>query len=302
MINRKTIYDGHTKTLFEGPEDGLLIQHFKDTMRPFTIFDDKKKPKDAPKKVKKSNVTSIGGATDSDVEDKDLIFGKGVLNNRISAYLMTQLDEIGVPTHFIKVMNMREQLVWDTDTPPFEIVVRNLAAKDISERLGIDEGSQMPRSIVEFQLKNEKRQYPIISDEHIIAFGWATQDEIEDIYMMALRVNDFLSGLFLGIGFKLVDVRLEFGRLYYEDESFMILVDELSQNNCRLWPLKENGVLDEKDFGKDHNRDITNYQDIASRLGLLPEGQITADTVVSRDLLDRLRTSEEPIKPRPVKK
>tara|TARA_Y100001934_G_scaffold162038_1_gene193294 strand:- start:206 stop:1057 length:852 start_codon:yes stop_codon:yes gene_type:complete len=283
MLKRNVVYEGRTKILYEGPNEGTLIQHFKDDMR----WDIAKK-----KKAKKE-------------EQPEKIFGKGVLNNRMSAYLMTQLDHIGVPTHFIKAMNMREQLVWDIDILPFEVVVRNIAAKDMSERLGVDEGAMLPRSIVEFQLKNEKKSYPVISDEHIIAFGWATQDELEDLYMMALRVNDFLTGLFLGIGLKLVDVHLEFGRIYYEGEGYMILGDEISPDNCRLWPLDEKRELKKEAISKDMNNDIQQYQEISSRLGLLPEGKITPDTKVVGDLLNHLKVANEgkrPIKPGPVKR
>lgn len=285
MLKRTVIYEGRSKILYEGPNEGTLIQHFKDDMRwdSVTLKDKKLKKKDRP----------------------DKIFGKGVLNNRISAYLMTQLDHIGVPTHFIKAMNMREQLVWDIDILPFEVVVRNIAAKDMSDRLGVDEGAMLPRSIVEFQLKNEKKSYPTISDEHIIAFGWATQDELEDLYLMALRVNDFLSGLFLGIGLKLVDVHLEFGRIMYEGESYMILGDEISPDNCRLWPLNEKKELVKDALGQDMNRKIEQYQEISQRLGLLPEGTITPDTKVVGDLLNHLKVANEgkhPIKPGPVKR
>lgn len=278
MNKGKIIYEGRSKILYEGPGEGTLIQHFKDHMR---WADPKKKGDKEP-----------------------VIFGKGVLNNRISAFIMAQLDQIGVPTHFISALNMREQLVWDVDIAPFEVVVRNLASKNMSERLGVDEGTILPRSIVEFQLKNEKKNYPVISDEHIIAFGWATQEELEDIYMMALRVNDFLSGLFLGIGLKLVDVHLEFGRIYYEGDSYMILGDEISPDNCRLWQLDEKKELSKQAIGADMNRDIKHYQDIAERLGLLPEGQLTPDTAVVSDFLSHLKVANEgkPIKPSPVKR
>lgn len=279
MIKGKVIYEGKTKIFYESSQEGILIQHFKDNMR---LAPSQKKEKAA-----------------------DVIFGKGVLNNRISAYLMTQLDEIGLPTHFIKAINMREQLIWDIQMLPFQVVVRNLSSKEMERRIGVEEGAQLPRSIVEFQLKNEKLGFPTISDEHIITFGWADQDELEDIYHMAMRVNDFLSGLFLGLGLKLADVTLEFGRIYFQDEPFIILGDEICPDNCRLWRLDDKKELPKENIGKDLNRDIKNYQEIARLLGLLPEGTLTPDTKVSTELLDKLKTANEgqiPIKPSPVKR
>lgn len=280
-MSKNIVFEGRSKILYEGPTEGTLIQHFKDDIR-----------------------VSPAVAENGEAKKAPVIFGKGVLNNRISAYLMTQLDEMGLPTHFIKAMNMREQLVWDIEMLPFDVIVRNIAAKDMSERLGVDEGASLPRSIVEFSLKSEKKNYPLISDEHIIAFGWATQDELEDIYTMAMRTNDFLSGLFLGVGLKLVDVRLEFGRMYFENEAFVILGDEISPDNCRLWPLNANKEVEKASFGKDMNKTIDHFQDIANRLGILPEGTITPDTPVSMELLNKLKTSDDfkPIKPAPVKK
>lgn len=298
MSKRTIIFEGRSKILYEGPHEGTLIQYFKDNIRVPAKKKASKTENKNPKEAATDNTVAMPAKSD------DIIFGKGVLNNRISAYLMTQLDEIGVPTHFIKAMNMREQLVWDIDMVPFEVIVRNLASKEMSDRIGIDEGSYLPRSIVEFRLKNEKKGYPVISDEHIIAFGWATQDELEDIYMMAMRINDFLCGLFLGIGFKLVDVRLELGRIYVDNESFMLLGDELSLDNCRLWQMDEKKELQPSSFGKDYNQKIEHFQDIADRLGILPEGQITPDTKVSMELLNRLKTSDDPkpTRPSPVKK
>ena len=279
MIKGKIVYEGRSKIFYESSEEGILIQHFKDNMR---WLSQKKKEDSNP-----------------------VIFGKGVLNNRISAYLMTQLDEIGLPTHFIKAINMREQLIWDIQMLPFQIVVRNLASKEMEKRFGVEEGAHLPRSIVEFQLKNEKLTFPTISDEHIITFGWADQEELEDIYHMALRVNDFLTGLFLGLGLKLADVTLEFGRIYFQGEPFIILGDEICPDNCRLWRLDDKKELPKENIGNDLDRDIKNYQEIARLLGLLPEGTLTPDTKVSTELLDKLKTANEgqmPIKPGPYKR
>ncbi len=170
--------------MFEGPEPGTLVQYFKDDA---TAFNNQK---------------------------KGTITGKGVLNNRISEYLMLRLAEIGVPTHFVRRLNMREQLVREVEIIPIEVVVRNIAAGSLAKRFAIAEGTALPRSVVEYYYKSDELGDPLVSEEHITAFGWATPQDIDDMMAMALRVNDFLSGLFLGVGLKLVDFKLEFGRLY----------------------------------------------------------------------------------------
>jgi len=186
MSRRRRIYEGKAKVLYEGPEPGTLIQHFKDDA---TAFNAKK---------------------------HEVIEGKGVLNNRISEYVFQHLNDIGVPTHFIRRLNMREQLIREVEIIPLEVVVRNVAAGSLAQRLGIEEGTQLPRSIIEFYYKNDKLNDPMVSEEHITAFGWASPQEIDDIMALAIRVNDFLSGLFLGVGIRLVDFgHLGDGNLHY---------------------------------------------------------------------------------------
>src|SRR5499433_4345222 len=188
MNKRRRVYEGKAKVLYEGPEPGTLIQHFKDDA---TAFNNKKHA---------------------------LIEGKGVLNNRISEHIFAKLGEIGVPTHFVRRLNMREQLIREVEIIPLEVVVRNVAAGSLAQRLGLEEGTALPRSIIEFYYKNDKLGDPMVSEEHITAFGWASTQDLDDIVQMALRINDFLSGLFLGIGIRLVDFGLEFGRLYSDDD------------------------------------------------------------------------------------
>ena len=242
MTRRRQIYEGKAKVLFEGPEPGTLVQYFKDDASAFA-------------NSKRGTIT-----------------GKGVLNNRISEYLMTRLGEIGVPTHFMRRLNMREQLVREVEIIPLEVVVRNVAAGSFAERFGVAEGTQLPRSIVEFYFKSEPLGDPMVSEEHITAFGWATPHDLDDIMALALRVNDFLSGLFLGTGIKLVDFRLEFGRIYNNEEMQIILADEISPDNCRLWDLKTGERMDKDRFRKDLGNVEEAYQEVARRLGILPEG------------------------------
>jgi phosphoribosylaminoimidazole-succinocarboxamide synthase len=243
MARRRQIYEGKAKVLFEGPEPGTVVQYFKDDA---TAFNNKK---------------------------KGTITGKGVLNNRISEYLFTKLGEMGVPTHFIRRLNMREQLVREVEIVPVEVVVRNVAAGSLSKRFGIPEGAALPRSIVEYYYKNDELDDPLVSEEHVTAFGWATIQELDEIMALALRVNDYLSGLFLGIGIRLVDFKLEFGRLYHDTgEIQIVLADEISPDNCRLWDVSTGEKMDKDRFRRDLGGVEEAYQEVARRLGILPEG------------------------------
>jgi phosphoribosylaminoimidazole-succinocarboxamide synthase len=247
MNQRRTrVYEGKAKILYEGPEPGTLIVHYKDDT---TAFNNQK---------------------------KEVIDGKGVLNNRISELIFTKLNEIGVPTHFLKRLNMREQLIRAVEIIPLEVVVRNVAAGSLAKRLGLAEGTPLPRSIIEFYYKNDELGDPIVAEEHITAFGWATPQEIDDVMALAIRINDFLSGLFLGIGIRLVDFKLEFGRLYEGEMMRIVLADEISPDSCRLWDIKTNEKLDKDRFRRDLGGLVEAYQDVARRLGILAEGDMPA--------------------------
>jgi len=243
VSRRKQLYEGKAKILFEGPEPGTIVQYFKDDA---TAFNNKK---------------------------KGIITGKGVLNNRISEFLMMRLEEMGIQTHFIRRLNMREQLVREVEIVPLEVVVRNVVAGSLATRFGLAEGQSLPRSIVEYYYKNDELGDPMVSEEHITAFGWADTRDLDDIMSMALRVNDYLSGLFLGVGIKLVDFKLEFGRHWNEHEEMrLILADEISPDCCRLWDLKTNEKMDKDRFRRDLGNVEEAYQEVARRLGILPEG------------------------------
>jgi phosphoribosylaminoimidazole-succinocarboxamide synthase len=241
MTRRRQIYEGKAKVLFEGPEPGTLIAYYKDDA---TAFNAKK---------------------------KGIISGKGVLNNRISEFLMIKLADMGVPTHFVRRLNMREQLVREVEIIPIEVVVRNIAAGSIAKRLGIEEGEKLPRSIVEYYYKSDELDDPMVSEEHITAFGWATPQDLDDILALALRINDFLCGLFLGVGIRLVDFKLEFGRLWEEDQMRIVLADEITPDSCRLWDVHTNEKLDKDRFRRDMGGVEAAYQEVARRLGITPE-------------------------------
>ena len=241
MSRRRRVYEGKAKVLYEGPEPGTLVQYFKDDT---TAFDNKKRA---------------------------VFEGKGVLNNRISEYIMLKLDGIGVPTHFIKRLNMREQLIREVEIIPLEVVVRNIAAGSLSKRLGIPEGTALPRSIIEFYYKKDELSDPMVSEEHITAFGWASPQELDDVIALALRINDFLGGLFLGIGIKLVDFKIEFGRLWENEYMRIVLADEISPDSCRLWDATTNDKMDKDRFRRDLGGVVEAYSEVARRLGIMPE-------------------------------
>ncbi|MEQ1607759.1 MAG: phosphoribosylaminoimidazolesuccinocarboxamide synthase [Hyphomonadaceae bacterium] len=241
MVKRRKIYEGKAKILYEGPEPGTLIQYFKDD------------------------------ATAFNNEKRAVLDGKGVLNNRISEFVMTQLNAIGLPTHFLKRLNMREQLIREVEIIPLEVICRNVAAGSIAKRLGIEEGTPLPRSIIEFCYKKDELGDPLVSEEHITAFNWATHQEIDDIIAMTLRINDFLTGLFAGAQIKLVDFKVEYGRLYEGDMVRTVLADEISPDSCRLWDMTTGEKLDKDRFRRDLGGVTEAYAEVARRLGIIKE-------------------------------
>jgi phosphoribosylaminoimidazole-succinocarboxamide synthase len=164
---------------------------------------------------------------------------------------------------------MREQLVHKVEIIPIEVVVRNIAAGSIVKRFALKEGEPLPRPIVEYYYKSDELNDPLISEEHIAAFDWANSNELEDIFNMALRINDFLLGVFSSISIKLVDFKLEFGRIYKDDNLEIILADELSPDNFRLWDNNTNKKLDKDRFREDLGDMKEAYQEVAHRLGIL---------------------------------
>jgi phosphoribosylaminoimidazole-succinocarboxamide synthase len=241
MARRKKIYEGKAKTLYEGPEPGTIIQYFKDD------------------------------ATAFNAEKRDVIEGKGVLNNMLSEFFMTGLASVGVPTHFIRRLNMREQLVRACEIIPLEVVVRNYAAGSMSKRLGIEEGTQLPRPIIEYYYKDDKLGDPLVTEEHIAAFGWANQQDMDDVLSLALRVNDFMSGVMFSVGIKLIDFKIEIGRVYDGDFQRLVVADEISPDSCRLWDIETGRKLDKDVFRRDLGSLTDAYSEVARRLGVMPK-------------------------------
>ncbi|MBB6259558.1 phosphoribosylaminoimidazole-succinocarboxamide synthase [Paenochrobactrum gallinarii] len=248
MNRRRRIYEGKAKILYEGPEPGTLIQFFKDDA---TAFNNKK---------------------------HEVIDGKGVLNNRISEHIFQLLNRINIPTHFIKRLNMREQLIREVEIVPLEVVVRNVAAGSLAKRLGLEEGTILPRSIVEFYYKADALDDPMVSEEHITAFGWASPQELDDIMTLAIRANDFLTGLFLGIGIQLVDFKIECGRLWEGDMMRIVIADEISPDSARLWDINTNEKMDKDRFRRDMGGLVEAYQEVARRLGIMNENEPSRPT------------------------
>lgn len=240
MARRKKIYEGKAKILYEGPEPGTIVQYFKDD------------------------------ATAFNAEKKAVVEGKGVLNNRLSEFFMNGLHAVGIPTHFIRRLNMREQLVRQAEIIPLEVIVRNVAAGSMAKRLGLDEGTQLPRPIVEFSYKNDDLGDPLVPEEYIIAFGWASQQDLDDIVAIALRVNDFMSGIMHGVGIRLVDFKIEIGRVWEGDFMRLIVADEISPDSCRLWDIETGQKLDKDVFRRDLGNLNDAYTEVARRLGVLP--------------------------------
>jgi phosphoribosylaminoimidazole-succinocarboxamide synthase len=175
----------------------------------------------------------------------------------------------------VRRLNMREQLVREVEIIPVEVVVRNVAAGSIAKRLGLEEGSNLPRPIVEYYLNNDELGDPMVTEEHIAAFNWAGTQDLDDMVQLALRVNDFLSGLFFGVGLKLIDFKLVFGRLWDDEDMRIVIADEISPDSCRLWDLKTNECLDKDRFRHDLGQVEEAYQEVARRLGVLPETALT---------------------------
>ena len=241
MNKGKKLYEGKAKILYEGPEKGTAIQHFKDEATAFN-------------NLKKSTVE-----------------GKGVLNNRISEHILKNLNQIGIKTHLIKRLNMREQLIKLVEIIPVEFIVRNIATGSLTKKLGIADGTVLSKPLLEYSYKNDELGDPLVAKEHIMEFNWAKEEELNLIKKHCLRINDFMQGMFRGVGIKLVDFKLEFGRSEINGKKEIILADEISPDTCRLWDVISEKKLDKDRFRKDLGNIIQAYQEVARRLGIMHE-------------------------------
>jgi len=252
MKKGKKLYEGKAKIIYSTTDKNLVIQYFKDDA---TAFNNLKKSK---------------------------IEGKGVLNNRISEYILTNLGQIGIKNHLVKRLNMREQIIKFVEIIPIEFIIRNIATGSIIKRLGIDDGTVLKEPLLEYCLKDDKLGDPLIAEEHILAFDWASKQELEKIKKMILRINDFMIGMFRGVGIKLIDFKLEFGRIKIDGKPEVILADEISPDTCRLWDSITDKKLDKDRFRKDLGDLIPAYTEVAKRLGILHESTNVSSVNVTK--------------------
>ena len=241
MKKGKKLYEGKAKIIYATSDKNLVIQYFKDDA---TAFNNQK---------------------------KSTIEGKGVLNNRISEHILSNLNQIGIKNHLVKRLNMREQLVKLVDIIPIEFIVRNIATGSLTKRLGIEDGTVLEYPLIEYCLKDDKLGDPNISREHILAFNWLDAIQLDLIDENLKRLNDFLLGLFRGVGIKLVDFKVEFGFTHESGKNKIILADEISPDTCRLWDSITDKKLDKDRFRKDLGDLIPAYTEVAKRLGILHE-------------------------------
>ncbi len=246
MKKKKKIYEGKAKVIYTTEKANQVIQHFKDDA---TAFNAKK---------------------------REIIEGKGVLNNFLSEFFMEKLNNLGIQTHFIKRLNMREQLIERCEIIPLEVVVRNIAAGSLSKRLGITEGQKLSRPIVEFYLKNDDLNDPLVTESQIVTFDWASETELGEIFELALRTNDFLCGLLAGVNITLVDFKIEIGRSLKYSSDKLLIADEISPDTCRLWDTKTKERLDKDVFRLEEGDLSKAYTEVANRFYLLPKNDKSA--------------------------
>ena len=238
MTSSKTLYEGKAKKIIRGPKKNTLIQIFKDDATAYN----KKKHK--------------------------IFKGKGVINNKISEYIMEFLKSKQIPTHFEKRLNDREQLIKKCQIIPIEFVVRNVVAGSIAKKLGLKEGTKLKKPLLEYYYKEDSLDDPMISRDHVETFGWANRSELKKIDAMSLKINSLLTNLFKKKNIILVDFKIEFGRLASNPKK-IVLADEISPDSCRLWDIKSKQKLDKDVFRRNLGSLMGAYEEVASRLGIV---------------------------------
>ncbi len=227
------LYEGKAKKVFKTENENLYIVSYKD------------------------DATAFNGLK------KGTIAGKGAINNRMSNYIMQLLEKNGVPTHFVEELNDRETVVKRVSIVPLEVIIRNVSAGSFSKKYGVEEGIEFLEPTIEFSYKNDELGDPLLNAYHAIALELATRDEIEKIKSMAFKVNSVMREYFKTLGIKLVDFKIEFGRL---DSGEIILADEISPDTCRLWDIKTNEKLDKDRFRRDMGGVEDAYNEVMNRL------------------------------------
>ena len=238
MSGREKIYEGKAKILYKGTEKNTAIQYFKDHATAFN-------------NLKKSTIE-----------------GKGIFNNKISEHIFIKLNQIGIKTHFIKRLSEREQLIHMVEIIPLEFIVRNIATGSLTKRLGITDGAVLSKPLLEYSYKNDELGDPLVAREHIAEFNWASSVELDLINNQCLKINNFMQTMFKNVGIKLVDFKLEFGRINIDGKKEILLADEISPDTCRFWDVVSEKKLDKDRFRKDLGNLIQAYQEVAERLGI----------------------------------
>ena len=241
MSGREKIYEGKAKILYKGTEKNTAIQYFKDHATAFN-------------NLKKSTIE-----------------GKGIFNNKISEHIFIKLNQIGIKTHFIKSLNEREQLIHMVEIIPLEFIVRNIATGSLTKRLGITDGTVLSKPLLEYSYKNDELGDPLVAREHIAEFNWSSSAELDLINNQCLKINNFMQTMFKNVGIKLVDFKLEFGRINIDGKKEILLADEISPDTCRFWDVVSEKKLDKDRFRKDLGNLIQAYQEVAERLGITIE-------------------------------
>ncbi len=233
MEKREQLYEGKAKKVFATEDSAYVVVSYKDDA---TAFDGLK---------------------------KGTVAGKGAVNNRMSNFLMQMLEKSGVPTHYVRELNERETVVKKVTIIPLEVIVRNISAGSFSKRYGVPEGVVLKSPTVEFSYKNDELHDPLINASHAFALGLATREEMQNIEEKALKINEILKDYFLGLGVKLVDFKLEFGRL---PSGEIVLADEISPDTCRFWDAKTDEKLDKDRFRRDMGGVEDAYEEMRKRV------------------------------------
>lgn len=233
MEKKDLLYEGKAKRVYTTSDEQLLIVSYKD------------------------DATAFNGVKKGTIE------AKGMVNNRLSNYLMTMLEEKGIPTHFVEELNDRETVVKKVTIVPLEVIVRNIAAGSLSKRLGLPEGTKMKRTVLEYCYKDDALGDPMINESHIFALDLASKEELEIISAYALSINDVLTAYLKEARIDLIDFKIEFGRLA---DGTIILADEISPDTCRFWDSETNEKLDKDRFRRNLGNVEEAYQEVMSRL------------------------------------
>lgn len=234
MIEKKEqLYEGKAKKVFATNDPNLVIVSYKD------------------------DATAFNGVK------RGTIVGKGVVNNRMSNFLMEKLEKEGIPTHYVEELNERETLVKKVKIVPLEVIVRNVAAGSLAKRLGLEEGTPMKRTVLEYCYKCDELNDPMVNDYHILAMEYCTKEELDTIASMSFKINEFLKAYFKSINVDLIDFKLEFGKTA---DGQIVLADEISPDTCRFWDATTHEKLDKDRFRRDMGGVEDAYKEMMKRV------------------------------------